>query len=341
MWRIRARYPQDIGFGATDAGSPLTAVRPRASLREKGARMPVTTRPESPAHPQATALLQASHAYLQSLYAAEDNHFLSIDELLVPDILFFVAESDGCMVGTAALALKDGYGEVKSMFVDPAARGQGVGRALLDRLETAARGRGLPMLRLETGPLNHEAVAMYARHGFTPRGRFGDYPDSAASLFMEKLLDQPRRMTPDEDMTAVHALLVDAFAYMDGVIDPPSSLGRMTPADLTANARDAELWVIGAPARACTILTPKGDTLYLGKLAVDRAERGRGLSRQMVEHAMTRARALGLPSVTLQTRVELVANHKAFEKMGFVEAGRTAHPGYDRATSITYVRSVT
>ncbi|MCB1394523.1 MAG: GNAT family N-acetyltransferase [Rhodobacter sp.] len=303
--------------------------------------MPVTTRPESPAHPQATALLRASHAYLQSLYAAEDNHFLSIDELLASGILFFVAESDGRIVGTAALALKDGYAEVKSMFVDPAARGQGVGRALLDRLEAEGRARALPMLRLETGPLNHEAVAMYARHGYAPCGRFGDYPDSAASLFMEKPLDAPCRMSPDEDMTAVHALLVDAFAYMDGVIDPPSSLGQMTPADLAENAREAELWVIGTPPRACMILTPKGATLYLGKLAVDRGARGRGLSRQLIEHATDRARALGLPSVTLQTRVELVANQKTFETMGFVETGRTAHPGYDRPTSITYVRPVT
>ena len=100
-------------------------------------------------------------------------------------------------------------------------------------------------------------------------------------------------------------------------------------------------WSPGTPPRACLILTPKGATLYLGKLAVDRGARGRGLSRQLIEHATDRARALGLPSVTLQTRVELVANQKTFETMGFVETGRTAHPGYDRPTSITYVRPVT
>jgi hypothetical protein len=38
----------------------------------------------------------------------------------------------------------------------------------------------------------------------------------------------------------------------------------------------------------------------------------------------------------LQTRVELEENHAAFRAMGFAEAGRTAHPGYDRPTSITF-----
>ena len=145
-------------------------------------------------------------------------------------------------------------------------------------------------------------------------------------------------MSPDEDMTPVHALLTQAFAYMDAVIDPPSSLGRMTTADLTAEARAQELWVLDPGPAACMILTDKGDTLYLGKLAVAASQRGQGLARVMVDHAVTRARALSRPSVTLQTRVELTANQAAFQAMGFAEIGRTAHKGYDRPTSITYRR---
>jgi phosphinothricin acetyltransferase len=58
----------------------------------------------------------------------------------------------------------------------------------------------------------------------------------------------------------------------------------------------------------------------------------------MVDHALARARALGLPRVTLQTRVELTENHTAFEAMGFRKTGATAHAGYDRPTSFTYAR---
>lgn len=150
----------------------------------------------------------------------------------------------------------------------------------------------------------------------------------------------PRRLSPDDDLMPVLDLLRAAFAYMDGVIDPPSSLGRMGLADLRAEAGRAELWVIDPGPRACVILTPRADTLYLGKLAVAEGARGRGLARVLVDLSCERARALGLPQVTLQTRVELHGNHAAFRALGFAETGRTAHPGHDRPTSITFRRPV-
>jgi GNAT superfamily N-acetyltransferase len=151
----------------------------------------------------------------------------------------------------------------------------------------------------------------------------------------------PRRLGPDDPaIGAVHALLTAAFAHMEGRIHPPSSLGRMGPAELAVEAGRAELWVLGDPPRACVILTPQPDTLYLGKLAVAARARGQGLARVLVDHAGARARALGLPHVTLQTRVELTENHATFARLGFSEVGRTAHPGYDRPTSITFRRAV-
>lgn len=91
---------------------------------------------------------------------------------------------------------------------------------------------------------------------------------------------------------------------------------------------------------ACVFLTPRSDCLYLGKLAVDAQWRGQGLARRLVEHAEHRARALGLPALELQTRVDLVENHAAFARMSFVKTGESAHPGYDRPTSITLRRAL-
>jgi len=136
----------------------------------------------------ATALLHRSHALMRALFPPEDNFFLEIDALAAPDIRFFVARRGAEVLGTGALALREGYGEVKSMFVDEAARGQGVAWALLTRIEAEARAHGLPCLRLETGNVLHEAHRLYARHGFAPRGPFGDYPDAPSSIFMEKPL---------------------------------------------------------------------------------------------------------------------------------------------------------
>lgn len=149
----------------------------------------------------------------------------------------------------------------------------------------------------------------------------------------------PRLVTDPALWPAILALLDEAFAYMDGRIDPPSSLRDLTPEALTRQARTGEVWVVGAPV-ACVFLTPRPGVLYLGKLAVAPSHRGQGLARRLVNQAEVRARALRLPALELQTRVELAENQRAFEAMGFVETGRTAHPGFDRPTSITYRRVV-
>ncbi|MCA0920557.1 GNAT family N-acetyltransferase [Pseudooceanicola nanhaiensis] len=154
---------------------------------------------------------------------------------------------------------------------------------------------------------------------------------------------QPVRLGPQDDMAPVHALLHAAFAYMEARIDPPSSLHRMTPESLARDAATKELWVIrpGPAPLACVLLTPETDHLYLGKLAVAEAARGTGLSRQLMDHAVTRAAVLGLPRIVLQSRIELTENHAIFARMGFVETGRTAHDGYDRPTSLTFTRDLT
>jgi GNAT superfamily N-acetyltransferase len=136
---------------------------------------------------------------------------------------------------------------------------------------------------------------------------------------------------------AVLRLLQRAFAAMEGRIDPPSSLHRLTAADLAASW---ELWAVGRPAVACLVLTPEPDALYLGRLAVDPAWRGQGLARALVAVAETRARALGRPRLRLQTRVELTENHAVFRALGFAETGRSAHPGFARPTFVTFSRPV-
>ena len=149
----------------------------------------------------------------------------------------------------------------------------------------------------------------------------------------------PRRLGPDDPaLGQVLALIRDAFAGMEGRIDPPSSMHRLSLADLMAPT--IEVWAIGSPPLACVVLTPQSDTLYLGKLAVADTARGRGCARALTDHATDRARALGLPSVTLQVRVELTENHATFRRLGFAEVARTAHQGFDRPTSITFRRPV-
>ena len=90
-------------------------------------------------------------------------------------------------------AVFDDYAEVKRMYTRPMARGRGVAKALLCRMEDEARGAGISVLRLETGTRQHEAIGLYQRMGFRPRGPFGAYAAMPArnietSLFFEKTL---------------------------------------------------------------------------------------------------------------------------------------------------------
>lgn len=137
---------------------------------------------------EARALLEASHAMMMALFNPDSNHFLSLEALAGPEISFFVARLDGRTVGCGALAQRDGYGEIKSMFVDPDVRRAGVAAALMARLEAEAAAQGLDLLRLETGNLLEAAHALYARCGFAVCGPFGDYPAHPQSVFMEKRL---------------------------------------------------------------------------------------------------------------------------------------------------------
>lgn len=142
------------------------------------------------------------------------------------------------------------------------------------------------------------------------------------------------------DWTAVLRLIQTEFAFMDARIDPPSSMHSLTEAAIARQAQTGEVWVIGTPPVACVFLTPKPQALYVGKLAVSSTQRGKGLARALMAQAEGRARALGLPVLELQTRIELVENQAAFRAMGFEEMGRTSHPGYDRPTTITFQRRV-
>ena len=117
-------------------------------------------------------------------------------------------------------------------------------------------------------------------------------------------------------------------------------LHRLTAEGVARQAETGEVWLIGTPPVACLFLTRLPQALYLGKLAVDPQVQGRGLARRLLEVAEGRARALGLPALELQARVELTENHATFRALGFTETGRTAHHGFDRPTAVSFRKTL-
>jgi putative acetyltransferase len=142
---------------------------------------------EDPDSPEVRALLAASDAYAASLYPAESNHMLDLQALRRPSVTFVVARLGARAVGCGAIVRsRDDWVEIKRMFVDPAARGQQVGRRLLEKLEEIARESGATALRLETGIKQPEAIGLYRSCGFVEIVPFADYQPDPLSMFMEK-----------------------------------------------------------------------------------------------------------------------------------------------------------
>lgn len=150
--------------------------------------MGIIVEPGDPREPESRALIEAAQAAMRDLFPPEENFYLTPEELRSPDIRFFVAREFDTTLGCGALAQREGYGEVKAMFTAPFARGQGVARRVLARLELEAKHLDLPVLRLETGDKLTEAIALYESEGFTRRDPFGDYQANGSSVFMEKRL---------------------------------------------------------------------------------------------------------------------------------------------------------
>jgi putative acetyltransferase len=122
------------------------------------------------ATPEVHDLIAELNDVLGTAYEAHQRHGLSIEQLFQPHVRFFLARLDGIAVGCGGVAMFDDYAEVKRMYTRPAARGRGIAKALLQRIEDEARRAGKSVLRLETGIHQQEAVGLYQRMEFSAKG---------------------------------------------------------------------------------------------------------------------------------------------------------------------------
>lgn len=98
-----------------------------------------------------------------------------------PAGVFLVAvDQQDVPLGCGALRHLDaGTAEVKRMYVDPDARGKGVGSRLLRALEDEARRSGRRSVRLDTSAELPAALALYLRSGYASIDRYNDNPHAA------------------------------------------------------------------------------------------------------------------------------------------------------------------
>ena len=134
-------------------------------------------------------LIAELDAYQDTLYPPEARYALDLTSLEQKNVLFAVARNDvGIAIGCGALVLEGNVSELKRMYIRPENRGQGAAAKLLAKLEIEAAKIGCELVQLETGPVQHEALAFHKKHGFKECSAFGSYPEHPLSVFMDKSL---------------------------------------------------------------------------------------------------------------------------------------------------------
>jgi putative acetyltransferase len=139
----------------------------------------------------ASPLVAALGAELLERYGFPDpdpDH-LTADDLAPPPGAFVVARVGAAAVGCGGVRrFGRTVGELKRMYVAPAFRGAGVGRAVLATLEDRARQLGYEQLVLETGVRQPEAIGLYVAAGYRGIDPYGAYRSSPLSRCFAKPL---------------------------------------------------------------------------------------------------------------------------------------------------------
>jgi GNAT superfamily N-acetyltransferase len=135
-------------------------------------------------------VLKAAYQQYEKLMPPEAWQFYLADILDVkgrmPDSHLIVAEVDGKLAGSVNLYLKGrkssesnwpaGWATGRLLGVDPAFRGMGIGRVLMDEVVRRCRKAGVNTFGLHTAEIMKVAKGMYERMGFQRVPEFDHHP---------------------------------------------------------------------------------------------------------------------------------------------------------------------
>jgi GNAT superfamily N-acetyltransferase len=120
--------------------------------------------------------MEAKHGFRLPVQEAVDRDVATIEKFLPPDGLLLLAAETSDVFGTGAMKrIGPETAEIKRMWVDPSRRGAGVGREMVDRLISAARGSGFSRLHLDSPDFMVAAHGLYRSSGFR---EIDPYPES-------------------------------------------------------------------------------------------------------------------------------------------------------------------
>lgn len=144
-----------------------------------------------PSSSEVARILTIHHNFCVDTTCIENVYALEASKLVSPDITVFGAYKNGELVGVGAIRMLDStHGELKSMHTLASARGQGIGRAMVNHIIDFALSKGARRLSLETGSNDafKPARELYISLGFKSCDAFGDNKLSEDNICMTKLL---------------------------------------------------------------------------------------------------------------------------------------------------------
>lgn len=150
-------------------------------------------------------------------------------------------------------------------------------------------------------------------------------------------LQGPARL--EEALACIH----QAFGeYRDSLV-PPSAALQETVASLGRRLADGAVFLVedaDGAALGAVCAEARGDAVYLDRLAVLPEARHRGAAAALVAAVEDFAATSGAARVTLGVRLALPGNLRMFERLGYAETGREAHPGFAQPTSAKMAKAV-
>jgi GNAT superfamily N-acetyltransferase len=136
-------------------------------------------------------------------YGTRDVTKLSVAEFTPPQGIFIIGwDADQPVACGGVRLVSPEVGELKRMYVAPAARRRGIARAMLAHLEHQARTLGAERLRLESGLHQPEALSLYASAGYVDAEPFGHYAGAPLARHLAKsLVDNDNDVDNDAEAT--------------------------------------------------------------------------------------------------------------------------------------------
>jgi predicted N-acetyltransferase YhbS len=137
-----------------------------------------------------------------------------------------------------------------------------------------------------------------------------------------------------KDIPDILRVIKAAFEEYRDILDPPSSAQHKTVEVVEKELSEATAILAASDGElvGCVFYQVKGYSVYLDRLSVLPAWRGKGIAGELIDLVEQRALAMGENRVRLSVRGSLEGHHAYYKKKGYVFKEYGTHKGYDEPT---------